>query len=400
MSIKYPVFISLSPNIQADDILLSLGLIFCPWKWKKGKAITKFEKEFKKYIGTSYVKSYNSGRSAFLSILKALDFKDGEIIVQGFTCNALINPIIWSGLKPIYVDIDDTLNINPDLIEQKVNEKTKAIIVQHTFGSPADLGRIMEICNKHNIILIEDCAHALGGEYRGRKLGTFGKVSFFSLGRDKIISSVYGGVAMTDDAGLANKLEDYNYPSNAWIVQQLLHPIITKVFVIPLYRILGIGKFLLILLQKTKVISKAVSKAEKRGQKPVYIPKHMSNALAILGLKQLKKIHKFNDHRKDIADYYDKYFIDKKVKNQIYMRYSLITNEKSKDVINRLKKQYIFINDGWNSSVIVPCDTDQEKMGYVKGVCPKAEDYSNRIVNLPTHINISHKIVDRIVKYF
>lgn len=398
MSMKYPIFISLSPNIEKDDVLLCLKLIFSPWLWKKGKAVQLFEKEFKQYIGSNYVKSYNSGRSAFLSILKALDFKEGEIIVQGFTCNALINPIIWSGLKPVYVDIDDTLNINPDLIEAKINENTKAIVVQHTFGSPANLGRIMEICNKHNIVLLEDCAHSLGGEYNGRKLGTFGKASFFSLGRDKIISSVYGGIVVTNDAELADKLEDYECPSNFWTYQQLLHPVLTKIIVIPLYRIL-IGKYLLILLQKTKVISKAVSKAEKRGQKPSYIPKQMSNALAILGLKQLKKIDRFNSHRKDIAQYYDKFLQYKKIPNQVYMRYSLITNGSSRDFINKLKKQYIFIDDGWNSSVVVPQDTDQDKMGYVKGTCPKAEDYCNRIINLPTHINISHEIVERIVKY-
>ena len=392
------IFTSLSPNVQKDDILLCLALIFCPWMWKRGKAIKVFEKEFKDFIGASHVKAYNSGRSALLAILRVLDFKQGEVIVQGFTCNALINPIIWSGLKPVYVDIDDTLNINPDLIEEKITNKTKAIIVQHTFGSPADLGRIMEICNKYNIVLIEDCAHALGGEYNGRKLGTFGKASFFSLGRDKIISSVYGGVAVTNDAELASKLEDFEYPSDRWILQQLLHPIITKVLIIPLYRIFGIGKFFLILLQKIRVLSKAVSKQEKGGQKPSYIPKRYSNALAILGLKQLKKIDKFNKHRKEIAQYYDKFFNNQKVKNQVYMRYSLITDKNNREVINKLRKKYIFIDDGWNSSAVVPCDTNQEKMGYVKGTCPKAEDYSKRIVNLPTHINISHKIVDRIVK--
>ena len=397
MSMKYPVFISLSPNVQKDDILLSLMLVFCPWMWKKGRAIKLFENEFKKYIGASHVKSYNSGRSAFLAILKALDFKEGEIIVQGFTCNALINPIIWSGLKPVYVDIDDTLNINPDLIEQEINKNTKAIVVQHTFGSPADLGKILEICNKHNITLIEDCAHSLGGEYNGRKLGTFGKASFYSMGRDKIISSVYGGVAITNDTELANKLEEYDYPSNGWILQQLLHPILTKVLIIPLYRIF-IGKLLLVLLQKMKVISKAVSKAEKRGEKPSYIPKRYSNALALLGLKQLKKIDKLNKHRKEIASYYDKSLSYKKVENQVYMRYSLITDGKTRDFINKLKKQYIFIDDGWNGSVVVPCNTDQEKMMYVNGSCPKAEDYSNRIINLPTHINITHSISERIVE--
>jgi perosamine synthetase len=394
---KRPVFISLSPNVQRDDILLSLMLIFCPWMWKKGKAIKLFENEFKKYIGVSYVKSYNSGRSAFLAILKALDFKDGEIIVQGFTCNALINPIIWSGLKPVYIDIDDTLNMNPDLIEQKINNNTKAIIVQHTFGNPANLEKISEICDKHNIILIEDCAHSLGGEYNGRKLGTFGKVSFYSMGRDKIISSVYGGVAVTNDAEIASKLEDYDYPKNGWIIQQLLHPILTKCLVIPLYRIV-IGKLLMIFFQKTRLLSMAVSKAEKQGEKPSYIPKRYSNALALLGLKQLTKIDKLNSHRKEIARCYDKFLQHKKVDNQVYMRYSLITDGNNRDFMNKLKKQYIFIDDGWNGSAIVPSSTNMEKMMYVKGICPKAEDYTNRIINLPTHINISHSIVERIVE--
>lgn len=115
------------------------------------------------------------------------------MILQAYTCVSVSNAIIATGAKPIYVDIDaQTLNINPQLIEKHITQKTKAIIVQHTFGIPADIHAIQSIVKKHQLFFIEDCAHALGAQYKEKMVGSFGDIAVYSFGRDKVISSVNG----------------------------------------------------------------------------------------------------------------------------------------------------------------------------------------------------------------
>lgn len=409
MNTSKPIFISLSPNTEKDDVLLALKLIFQPWKWKKGRAVELLENKFKKYLNAKNAFAFNSGRTAFLAILHALGLGKGdEILLQAFTCNAVVNPIIWSGLKPIYVDIEkQTLSIDQQDLERKITSKSRVVLVQHTFGLPADMDRISEICQKHNLILIEDCAHSLGATYKGRKVGTFGKAAFFSLGRDKVISSVYGGMAVTNDSVLAGKIKTFQEncpkPFRCWILQQLLHPILTKAVVMPFYRFFGFGKYILVGLQKLKIISKAVTEKEKRGKQPEYFPQKMSNALAVLGLNQFKKLERFNKHRNILARFYDKELSDSdfalplKQEGRIYMRYPvLVKNNDTDKYLNMLRKHNVFLDDGWRKKVIVPPDTEQKKMGYLGSSCPVAEEVANSIMNLPTHINITKNQAQKI----
>ena len=113
MSIFKPITISLSPNTEKDDIWLALKLVFRPWKWKKGKAVYELENQFKQYLGVKYAFGFNSGRTALMATLKALDLEPGsETLLQAFTCNAAVNPVLWTGLEPVYVDCDeDNFNI-------------------------------------------------------------------------------------------------------------------------------------------------------------------------------------------------------------------------------------------------------------------------------------------------
>ncbi|MBU4078407.1 aminotransferase class I/II-fold pyridoxal phosphate-dependent enzyme [Patescibacteria group bacterium] len=422
---KKPIFISLSPNVEKDDISLSFKLLFNPFQWKKGKAIQLLEEKFKSF---GYTFSFNSGRTALLAILKSLGLeKNDEILIQAFTCNAAVNPIFWAGLKPVFVDIEkETLNINPSDLEKKISPKSKAIMVQHTFGKPAELDRILEICEKHNLILIEDCAHALGAEYndknwhpapseeeagssisqprfaRGR-IGTFGKAAFFSLGRDKIISSVYGGMAVTQDKVLAEKIREFQkhlkFPNLFWIKKQLLHPILTKKLIMPLYGFFGLGKYKLVALQRLGILSKAVHKMEKQGKMPKYLFKKMPNALALLGLHQFEKLEKFNKHRYEIAKIYKQFErvapVQEYIEKRVFMRYSVFV-ENSDEILEKFKKKGIYLDDGWRKSVVVPIGTNLEKMGYIKGSCPVAEEVADKILNLPTHINISKEQAEKI----
>ncbi|MEA3344310.1 MAG: DegT/DnrJ/EryC1/StrS family aminotransferase [Patescibacteria group bacterium] len=413
-----PISISLSPNTEKDDILLALKMVFQPNKWKKGKAIKELENKFKEYFNTEYAFSFNSGRSSLIAILDALEIKENDVIfIQAFTCNAAVNPILQKKAKPIFVDIDETLNLDPKNLEQKIisernkGKTLKAIMVQHTFGHPAQVDKIIEIAQKNNLILIEDCAHSLGAKYKGKLCGTFGDISFFSFGRDKIISSVFGGITTTNNTNFAKKLAEFQqkikHPSSYWILQQLMHPILMNCFILPCYSISG--KYFLFLFQKIKILSKAVYWKEKRGEMPIYFPKQMPNVLAILALNQFKKLNRLNEHRRKISKFYEKnlkelgkfnliFKSEQEDREVIFMKYPVLIKD-SDYVIEQAKNENIMLDDGWRKSTIVPPDTKREKMEYIEMSCPKAERVAQNILNLPTHINISIKDAQKIVSF-
>jgi len=143
----FPLSISLSPNTEKDDIKLAWKLLFQPAKWQKGKAIENLEETFKKYLGVKYTFSFNSGRSAMLAILASIGVQKGdEVLLQAFTCNAAVNPILTLGAKPVFVDIDETLNLSPEDLEKKITDDSRIVVIQHTFGIPAEVEKIKEIC--------------------------------------------------------------------------------------------------------------------------------------------------------------------------------------------------------------------------------------------------------------
>ena len=187
----------LAPNLEADDIWQAWRVLWQPWTWRKEEAITEVKEWFSGYLGVRDVYLFNSGRAALLAILKAFNIGErDEVLIQAFTCVAVPNSIIWAGAKPIYVDIDRSFNLDPTDLEAKITKKSCAIIVQHTFGIPAQIEKIIEIAKMHKLIVIEDCAHSLGVTYKSKKLGNFGDAAFFSFGRDKVVSSVWGGAAI------------------------------------------------------------------------------------------------------------------------------------------------------------------------------------------------------------
>lgn len=401
-----PIFISLSPNVEKDDLSLVERLILQPRKWKNGMATAQLEKSFRDYFKVSEAIAFNSGRSAFLAILRALDIKKGdEVLLQAFTCNAAVNPILKIGAKPVFIDIDESFNIQPEDLRKKITNKSKAIVVQHTFGVPAKMREIMTIAKENNLLVIEDVAHGLGSKYNGKFCGTFGDASFFSFGRDKIISSVFGGMAIAKNKNIVEKIRDYqreiDYPSHIWILQQLLHPILINYFVLPgFYLNSFLGKLLLVFFQKFKILSKAVYEKEKEGELANYFPKKLPNALALLACHQFEKLDRLNNHRKNMVAIYNSYGFDAQRINQdtepVFMRFSVLVGN-TDEKLETFRKKKIFLNDGWRKSSVVPKGTDLAKMNYL-GDCKRAEDVANRIINLPTHINISEDQVVNIAK--
>lgn len=419
-----PISISLSPNTEADDVRLAGKVLFQPRKWKIGGSIRILEDAFAEYIGVKHAVSFNSGRSALLAILDSLNLKKGtEVLLQAFTCNAAVNPVLWAGFKPIYVDCDlETFNIDIEDLERKITRRSRILIVQHTFGLANNMENILEICKRENLFLIEDCAHALGAEYDlsqsaetvgdishagWAKAGSFGTAAFFSFSRDKIISSVYGGMAVTSDEELGKRIRQYQwkmgYPSYFWIFQQLLHPLLMNWLILPTYRYFG--KYLLVLLQQAKILSKAVHAREKRGEKPAYFPKALPNALAVLAVNQLGKIEKLNLYRRKMAFFYYKELEElpfmlpanpAKAKH-VFLRFTIKTDAAHK-IIKKAWKQNILLGD-WYTNPVAPADTNLEKVGYVLGSCPVAERLAGQTLNLPTHIRLTEEDGKRIVDF-
>lgn len=406
-----PIAISLSPNTEKDDIILAIKTLLTPWKWFKEEDVKKLERDFESTFGENYKAiAINSGRSGEYLILKSLGIKNDDFVaIQAFTCVAVPNSVIWLGASPLYIDIDKTYNMNPNDLSEKLNEKVKAIIVQHTFGIPSDFETINKVAQSNKIPIIEDAAVSLGAYYKGKKIGTLGKIAFFSFGRDKVISSVFGGMILTSDKGLYKKIkimrDSLGYPSKSWVFQQLFHPI-AFCLILPLYNF-GIGKFslgklILWVLQKMKILSKPVYEVEKKGGKPEIFPKRMPGALAILARKQLEKLERYNKKRKGIASFYrsslgnDKYGFSIPAENEgaIWLRFPLL-HPYAKEIFKFAKSKGILLGD-WYKKVIIPCDNSLI-VGYKEGDCKVAEKYSKKILNLPTYPTMTLKDAEKVV---
>ncbi|MGE3278556.1 MAG: DegT/DnrJ/EryC1/StrS family aminotransferase [Candidatus Altimarinota bacterium] len=400
---------SLSPNTERDDLWLAFKSLVLPWnwmKWKTGDDVPELEHAFKKYLGVKNAFAFQRGRDALNLLLKALDINNGdEVILQAYTCIVVPNAIQYNGAVPVYVDIEENgYNIDPDLIEERITHHTKAIIVQHTFGEPADLEKIQKICKKHDLYLIEDCAHALSAKYKGKKVGTFGDAAIWSFGRDKIISSVWGGMITTDDEELARKIQTLHSelpsPTLLQIKQALCHPLLFAL-IKPFYRF-KLGKAALVFVQKIQLIPRVIFPREKRGMKPKFFPQKMSNILARLALHQLKKLQRFHQHRLKLAKLYSEAFQNSKFKIQnsnphsAWLRYTIRTPDAGK-ILKRAAGKGIYLGD-WYRTVLAPEGCPSEYFQYPLGSCPRAEKAAEETINLPTHVQMREEEVEGVVK--
>jgi len=405
----------LSPNTEKDDVCLAKKVLGQHLMGRRDSRILRqLEKELTGILGvdSNQVFLFNSGRSAFYTLLKALEIgsKD-EVAIQAYTCNAAVNPILWVGAKTIYVDIDKSWNLDPLLLERVVKKgKLKAVVVQHTFGVPAQLEKIKNICQKNRLFLIEDCTHGLGGKYRGKNLGLWGDFAYFSFGRDKVISSVYGGALLVNNKKFVRKTrKEYKKtpcPPWRWTAQQLLHPILMEKVIIPLYSFCSIGKIILYFSLKFHLLSKAVISLEKQGKKPACFPQKLPPALGQLVFKQLRKMARLNAHRRRLANFYNQSLSKKGMIFQklppaslpVYLRFGMMV-EKAGKIQERLSKKGVFL-DRWLDQPVGPEETDLKKMGYQWGSCPSAEILAQKEIHFPTSIKVGMKEAKQLVKLF
>jgi len=202
-----------SPHMGGDEIKFVHETFESNWIAPLGANVDNFEKDLGDYTGVKHVAVLTSGTAAIHLALIILGVRQGdEVICSSFTFSASANPIIYQGATPVFVDSESTTwNMDPQLLKTaiearlKLGKKPKAIVIVHLYGNPAKLSEIEEIAAGFDIPVIEDAAEALGSEYKGAKLGSFGKIGILSFNGNKIITTSGGGALLSDSQEYVEK---------------------------------------------------------------------------------------------------------------------------------------------------------------------------------------------------
>lgn len=407
---------SLAPTIFRTDVLEALRLLGAPSSWIDGPARDALAQSLadRLGVGTDRALAVDSGRHALQLVLGSLGLRANDaVFLQAYTCVSVPGPVLWAGARPLYVDsIPRDYTMDPEDLERKLASarseglRPRALIVQHTFGLPAHLDHLLEIAKAHSLFVIEDCAHALGATYRGKPVGSFGDAAVFSFGRDKSISSVFGGALVLKDAALAtslrSRLSAFPPPARAWIFQQLLHPILASTARETYWR--G-GRYALRALQELGVLSKALTAEEKRGGPPPWKPHHLANALAALALKQLRRLDEFIRRRQALAQHYTESLRDVPGillpsvpgdRTHTFLRYTIQVPRP--EALSAAARRVGILLGNWYARPVDPLQAGPRAIGYVPGSCPRAEAAAGESVNLPTSPVLSVADADRVLR--
>ena len=356
---KYPIA---NLNLGDEEFSKAFDAIKSGWISSKGSYVDQFEKAFSKYLGGGYSVTTTSGTTALELALKTFGVGRGdEVILPNFSFAASINSVISVGATPVVVDIEeDTWTIDVKKIKKKISKKTKAIMPVHIYGQPCRLDEIIQIAKLKKIYVIEDAAEALGGTYKGKKIGLGGDCACFSFYANKIITTGEGGMAV---------FKKKNNSETASLIKN--HGMSSKDFY---YHTIDGSNY------------------------------RMTNPQAAIGLAQLNRINEFYKSRKKIFDYYNKKlrsfkFIkflpeNKWSKNSLWLYTIIIQNfkkQKRDNLIKKLLAKGIETRPGFVSF-------NQMKIykKYCKGAFPNSEKISQSTLSLPT-TNLSNKDQDYII---
>lgn len=336
---------------------------FLKRKLIKGNNIHNFENNFAKYIGAKYAISLLSARTGLFLLLKVLNVKKGdEIILTAYNSTVVSDVLSVMNLKPVFIDAEmKTFNVNPSKIEQKITKNTKIIIATHIEGFPCALSQIKKISKKYNLILIEDCAHALGATYKGKKVGCFGDAAIFSFGIGKHLNTFGGGMIVTNDYKIYEAVkylvQSMDYPNILEIFKIFLKTNISFILTKPMIFSLVIYPMLVL---TTFLVPDLVHRIFEETPGAFFISKHMkrlSNFQAIVGLEQLKNIDERINKRREYAKTYNK-FLKKVIENQkelkntssSYLNYSIIIKKRE-----NIKKKLLWMGIDTQSTWMKNC---------------------------------------------
>jgi len=354
-----------------------------------GKEVIEFEKEFAEYIDVKHAISVGNGTDALVLALMACGIGDGdEVITTPFTFFSTAESISLVGANPVFVDVEkETYNIDPLKIEEKITEKTKAIMVVHIFGQAAKMDEIMTIAKKHNLKVIEDAAQAVGAEYKGKKVGAIGDVGCFSFFPTKNLGCAGdGGIITTSDdniATIARALRTHGSGENGQRAYNLLNKVNEEI------------------------------KISEGHDDTVYNPLKYYNYLigfntrldavqaAILRVK-LPNIENWNEKRRENAKLYDEKLKDTALtlpfsipeSKSVYNMY-VVQSENREEIINKLKERGI--STGVYYPVPIHLQKAYEKLGHKEGDMVVAEYLSHRTFAIPVFPELSMEQKEYIV---
>jgi len=314
----------------------------------QGEYVERLERKISKFIGTKYAVAVNSGTSALHLALMSLGVGRGdEIIIPTFVCSALLNAINYTGAQPVLADINEyDFNISFEDVRRKITKRTKAIVVPHLFGLPADLDKFLKL----DVSIIEDCAQAIGARYKGEYVGKFGKLSMFSFYATKMITTGEGGMLLTN--------------SSKW----------------------------------TKMAKDLRSYDNKDSYRIRYNYK-LSDINAAVGLVQFSKLSDFIVKRREIADIYSKELKDisnvvvpneSAGKLHVYFRYCINTKKDSSEYIKSLQKKGIEVK----KPIYKPI---HRYLGFKDSDFPNTARTFKSVVSLPIYPELSIKEAERVV---
>jgi perosamine synthetase len=329
-----------------------------------GKVVEQFEQEFARYIGVKHAIATSSGTTALHACLIAHGIKKGdEIITTPFSFIATANVIKMVGATPVFVDIaQDTFNINPDLIEKSITEKTKAILPVHLFGQSCDMQKIMVIANKHNIKVIEDACQAHGAKFIGQKVGSFGS-GCFSFYPTKNMTTSEGGIITTNDDLIAEKVR--------------------------------------------RIIDHHSDVSEKYLHSNLGYNFRMTNICAAIGLEQLKKLDLFNETRRSNAKLLNNglnkikgLIIPIHTNGHIFHQYTIRLSEEFK--LGREKLSLLLKEHDIGNSIFYPIliSKQQAYTEFNQLSFPVAEKLAQEVLSLPVHPGVSENDVCKIITFF
>lgn len=367
------------------------------------KNVQKFQQLFADYINAETAVSFWKARVGLYAVLKSLDVVEGsEVILPGYTCVMDVNPIKYLGAKPVYVDIEPrTFNMDITQLPDKITNKTKVIIAQHTYGYPCNIDSILDIANHKGIQIVEDCCLALGSKYKGKTVGTFGKASYFSFQWNKPFTTGLGGMVVINDSDLAEKIKtlcenELCEPDCKEVFMLAAQLAIYRLFIYPRTTALGQSLFRSLTKKGFVVGSSSLTEFVPIMAKDFF--KGMSSLQARSGIKQLRKLQKNIEHRKRIAELYDTLLLEKGRKardydntviNPVMVRYPVRIEDKGK-ALEEASSAGIELGS-WFECPLHPIETPLEAYDYHIGMCPEAEKAAREVVNLPLHPRVSER---------
>jgi len=207
LNTRYRTISVSNPLFKGNELKYVTKCIKTGWVSSLGGYVEEFENKFSRYCEARYGISCSSGTTALHLALASLGIgKDDEVIIPTFTMISTANAVTYQGAVPVLIDSEEnTFNIDPEKIEEKITKKTKAIIAVHIYGHPADMDKILKISKKYNLYVIEDAAEAHGAEYKGKRAGGLGDVGCFSFYGNKIITTGEGGMLVTNNRRIKEK---------------------------------------------------------------------------------------------------------------------------------------------------------------------------------------------------